>query len=167
MVCCKLWLITKSFIFLSSKTLKILIEQEKAAGEYSTIQRELDRKKYASLMKLIVPGDKYVDAEGKLAEMPSNVYTDKDMIHDRLIDRNIKHFSAAKETPQGINGFIYNALGPHGTSEFSDRVLDGNMTEEDKATFDLVEAKEIFQATSRPDLELAPEKWTTETIEKP
>ena len=99
MVCCKLWLITKSFIFLSSKTLKILIEQEKAAGEYSTIQRELDRKKYASLMKLIVPGDKYVDAEGKLAEMPSNVYTDKDMIHDRLIDRNIKHFSAEKETP--------------------------------------------------------------------
>ena len=101
-----------------------------------------------------------------MAEMPSNVYTDKDTIHDKLISRNIKHFSAAEDTPQGINGFIYNALGPHGISEFCDRVLEGNMTEEDKAAFDLVEAKELFQATSRPDPELAPEKWTTETIER-
>ena len=38
------------------------------------------------------------------------------------------------------------------------------MTEADKAAFDLIEAKELFQATSRPDPELAPEKWTTETI---
>ena len=67
-------------------------------------------------MRLIVPGDKYVDAEGNMAEMPSNVYTDKDTIHDKLIIRNIKHFSAAEDTPQGINGFIYNALGPHGIS---------------------------------------------------
>ena len=93
-----------------------------------------------------------------MVEMPSMVYTDKDIIHDRLISRNIKHFSAAEDTPQGINGFIYNALGPHRISDFSDRVLDENMTEEDKASFDLVEAKELFQATSRPDPELAPEK---------
>ena len=93
-----------------------------------------------------------------MAEMPSNIYTDKDMMHDRLIDRNIKHFSAAEDTPQEKNSFIYNALGPYGTSDFSDRVLDGNMTEEDKVAFDLVKAKGLFQATSRPALELAPEK---------
>ena len=40
------------------------------------------------------------------------------------------------------------------------------MTEEDKVSFDLVEAKELLQATSRPYPELAPEKWTTETIER-
>ena len=38
----------------AGKALKILIEQEKSAREYGTIQRELDRKKYASLMRLIV-----------------------------------------------------------------------------------------------------------------
>ena len=47
-----------------------------------------------------------------------------------------------------INGFIYNALGLYGISEFSDRVLDETMTEMDKAAFDLIEAKELFQATS-------------------
>ena len=42
----------------AGKALKILIEQEKFAREYGSIQRELDRKKYASLMRLIVPGEK-------------------------------------------------------------------------------------------------------------
>ena len=79
----------------AGKALKILIEQEKSAREYGSIQRELDRKKYASLMRLIVPGEKYVDAEGNMAETPNMVYTDKDNIHDRLITRYIKHFSEA------------------------------------------------------------------------
>ena len=110
--------------------LKILIEQEKVRKEYSVVQRELERKKYSSLKRLIVPGTKYIDAEGITQELPSNVYTDQETIHNLLIDRNIKHFSQAKDTPQGINGFIYNALGPHRTSDFSDRVLEGNMTED-------------------------------------
>ena len=41
------------------KALKILIEQEQIKGDYSSIQRELKQKKYASLTRLIVPGEKY------------------------------------------------------------------------------------------------------------
>ena len=94
------------------------------------------------------------------------MYTDKDKVHDLLIERNVKHFSLAENTPQGINGFIYEALGPYGTSEFSDRVLEDQMTEEDKAGFNLIEAKELFMATTRPDPQLPPEKWTSETLER-
>ena len=87
-------------------------------------------------------------------------------MHDLLIERNEKHFSLAEHTPQGINGFIYEALGPYGTSEFSDRVLEGKMTVEDKAGFDMTEAGEIFLATTHPAPQLPPEKWTSATLER-
>ena len=116
-------------------------------------------------MRLIVLGES-IDTEEDMAEMPSIMYTDKVSIHDRLIIRNIDHFSAAEDTLQGVNGFIYTALGPNGITDFSDRVLGGNMTEEDKSSFDLVGAKELFRTTSKPDPELALEKWTTETIKR-
>ena len=77
------------------KILKILIEQEQIKGEYSSIQRELERKKYASLTRLIVPGEKYQDSLGNTVESPCTVYTDKDIVHDLLIERNEKHFSLA------------------------------------------------------------------------
>ena len=76
---------------------------------------------------------------------------DKDKVHKLLIERNVKHFSLAEQTPQGINGFIYEALGPYGTSEFSGRVLEGKLSEKDKFGFNLIEAKELCMATSRPD----------------
>ena len=130
------------------KAYKILIEQEQIKRDYSSIQRELERKKYISLTRLIVPGDKNLDNTGNIVESPSTVYTDKDKVHELLIERNVKHFSLAEQTPQGINGFIYEALGPYGTSEFSDRVLEGKLSEEDKSGFNLIEAKELFVATS-------------------
>ena len=40
------------------------------------------------------------------------------------------------------------------------------MTEEDKSGFNLIEAKELCMATSRPDPQLPPEKWTSETLER-
>ena len=40
------------------------------------------------------------------------------------------------------------------------------MTDEDKACFDLIEAKELFMATPHPDSQLPPEKCTTETLER-
>ena len=83
--------------------------------------------------------------EGKMEELPGVVYTDKEQIHNLLVERNIQYFSLAEDTPQGINGFIYNALGPHGTSDFSDRVLNGNLVAKDKAGFELVEAEELFR----------------------
>ena len=98
------------------KALKILIKQEQIKGEYSSIQRELERMKYVSLTRLIVPGEKYQDALGNTVESPGTVYTDKDTVHDLLIERNEKHFSLAEHTPQGINGFICEAIGSYGTS---------------------------------------------------
>ena len=88
------------------KALKILIEQEQIKGEYSTIQRELERKKYVSLTRLIVPGEKYIDDTGESVKMPGTVYIDKDKVHNLLIERNEKYFSLAENTPQGINDFI-------------------------------------------------------------
>ena len=101
-------------------------------------------------MRLIVPGEKVTNTQGEEEELPSMVYTGQDKIHELLIERNITHFSKAKTTPQGINGFIYNALGPYGFSNFSDRVLKGEMTEEEKASFDMAEAAELFEAISKP-----------------
>ena len=117
-----------------------------------------------SLTRLIVPGEKYIDDTGESVKMPGTVYIDKDKVHNLLIERNEKHFSLAENTPQGINDFIYEALGPYGTSDFSDRVLEGQMTDKDKAGFDLIEAEELCIATSQPDPKLPPEKWTTETL---
>ena len=74
-------------------------------------------------MRLIVPRKKVINTQGEEEELPSMVYTGQDKIQELLIERNISHFSKAKATPQGINGFIYNALGPYGVSNFSDRVL--------------------------------------------
>ena len=72
------------------------------------------------------------------------MYTDRDTIHKLLINRNIKHFSQAEDTPQGLNGFIQVALGVDGTNAFSDRVLCGTMTEDDRAGFTLKEAEKYF-----------------------
>ena len=82
----------------AGKAFKILIEQEQSVREYGTIWRELDKKKYAYLMRPIVPGEDYVDAEGNMAEILNTVYIDKDNIHDRLISRNIQHFPEAEDT---------------------------------------------------------------------
>ena len=78
----------------------------------------------------------------------------------------MKHFSLAENIPQGINGFIYEALGPYGTSELSDRALEEQMTDTGKPGFGLIEAEELFRATSHPDSQLPPEKWTTKTLER-
>ena len=39
------------------------------------------------------------------------------------------------------------------------------MTEEDKSGFNMIEAKELFMVTTRPDPQLPTEKWTSETLE--
>ena len=83
----------------AGKTLNIIIEQEKIRKEYSDIQRELERKKFNALTRLIVPGEKYVDANGQEQERPGLMYTDRDTIHKLLINRSIKHFSQAEDTP--------------------------------------------------------------------
>ena len=70
---------------------------------------------------------------------------DGDTIHNRIIERNIKHFSSAESTPLGLNSFLNNAIGPHGTSEFCDRVLAGGLGETDKTDINFTKAYELLQ----------------------
>ena len=78
------------------KAVEVLIEQEQIKKEYSIIQRELERKKYASLTRLIVPGERLTDDNGNSLETPGTVFTDKNKVHNLLIERNVNHFSLAK-----------------------------------------------------------------------
>ena len=111
-----------------------------------------------SWTRLIVPGEKNINDEGNVAESPGIAYTEEDKVHHLLFERNVKHFSLAGKTPQGINWFICEALGPYDTSKFSDRVLERQMTKDNKEGFSLIEVEEIFLATSHPDPQLPPEK---------
>ena len=51
--------------------------------------------------------------------------------------------SAAKKTPLGKETYPNDVIGPHGTSEFCDRVLDGGLGEADKESDNYVEAYEL------------------------
>ena len=45
--------------------------------------------------------------------------------------------------------FLHKAIGPHGTSEFYDRVLDGDLGQADKEDITYVEAYELLQHIQR------------------
>ena len=107
----------------------MIINHEKIKREYNTIQTKLEINKYASYTWLIVPGDKYINAAGKMAKLPGIVYTDKDYIHKLSIKRNINRFSLVERIPQEIRGFIFEALELYGTNTFYDKVLEGKMTQ--------------------------------------
>ena len=47
--------------------------------------------------------------------------------------------------------FLCKALGDHNTVQFSDRVLSGNMIEEDSIYIELTELFKLLQAISRPE----------------
>ena len=102
---------------------KVLIEHEKVQATWRKINYYLKKGYMGPLVQLCVstPNSK-----------TSEVLTDGDDIHNRIIERNIKHFSSAESSPLGLNSFLHNAIGPHGTSEFCDRVLTGGLGEADK-----------------------------------
>ena len=51
-------------------------------------------------------------------------------------------------TPK-VEPFLYDAIGPHGTSEFCDRVLDGGLGEADREDINHVEAYELLKHIQR------------------
>ena len=59
------------------------------------------------LTRLIVPGEKTINDKGNVVESSSTAHTDKAKVQDLLIERDVKHFSLAENTSQGITGFIY------------------------------------------------------------
>ena len=91
-----------------------------------------------------MPDPTYLDTEEKEQELLATVHTEKEEIHNATIECNIQHFSKAEKTPQGINTFLYQALGDHGTSEFSNRILDRELTKTDEAKFQLSETFELL-----------------------
>ena len=52
------------------KTLHFFIEQEQIKGDYSAIQKEIERKKHVSLTKLIVPGETNINDTSNAVESP-------------------------------------------------------------------------------------------------
>ena len=73
----------------------------------------------------------------------------KILIQKVIINQNIKPFSEAENTPLGQGTFLHNAIGSHETSEFCDRVLDGEFSKVDKEDINYVEAYELLQHMHR------------------
>ena len=61
-----------------------------------------------------------------------------------LLKKNTNHFSAAENSPLGKGTFLHEAIGPHRTSKFCDRVLDSGLGEADKENINFVEAYELL-----------------------
>ena len=60
------------------------------------------------------------------------------------------------------------AVGPHGTSHFSDRVLEGTMTAEDRANINYQEAYELLDMMKRQEIREKPRnptEWINESID--
>ena len=135
----------------------------KAINAFARIHAARGKGRNSTLTRLIIPGPTYLNSEGKEQKLPSIVHTKKEEIHNAIIEHNIQHFSKAEKTPQGIKTFLYQALGDHGTSEFSNRILNGELTKTDKEKFQLSETFELLQATTRPT-NTTPNTWVTESI---
>ena len=62
------------------------------------------------------------------------IITKKEEIHEVIINYNIQHYSKPENSPFGLGTFLCDAIGPHGISDFVDRVLARKLTAEDKKT---------------------------------
>ena len=100
-------------------------------------------------------------------EGQKKVLTEGEEIQNVIIDHNIKHFSEAEHTPLGKRTFLYEAIGPHGTSEFCDRVLEGGLGEADRDSVNFAEAYELLQhmqLRKSPPIRRIPYQWITDAI---
>ena len=104
-----------------TKSYKTLIENELCKSKLRKIKYHLKSGNTEPLTRLLMT-----------TEEATCILTDGAEIQDAVIDHNIKHFSEAKDTPLGMGTFLHKAIGPHGTSEFCDCVLDGGLGETDK-----------------------------------
>ena len=98
-----------------------LLEHEQSRAKWRKIKYYLKEGDTEPLTRLLI-----------IENGQQKVLTDGGKIQEAIIDHNIEHFSAAENTPLGKGTFLHDAIGPHGTSEFCDRVLDGGLGEADK-----------------------------------
>ena len=75
-------------------------------------------------MNITKKGETTTTQSGAILTKLDTLYTTKSEVHDQIIKQNISHFSAAENTPVGLNIALYHAIGPRGTSLFCDRVLE-------------------------------------------
>ena len=138
-----------------TRSYKMLLKNEQCKAKWRKIKYYLQSGDTEPLTRLLVTkgGQQRILIDG--AE-----------IQDAVIDHNIKHFSEAEDTPLGMGTFLYKAIGPHGTSEFCDRVLDGGLGETDKEEINYVEAYELLQHMQRKKQQptRSPVQWIKDTI---
>ena len=112
-----------------------LIEHEKSRSQWRKIQHFLKRGITELLTRLL-----YQDS----IEGPAKIATDGEDIQNKIIDQNIKQFSTVEDSPLGKGSFLFEAISPHGTSDFCDRVLDGGLSPTDKEEMNFTEAMNFY-----------------------
>ena len=140
--------------------LRELINREKSKNTWRKIKRALDTSSRATLTKLIIP---------MLGTEEEKTITTKDEIHESIINYNIEHYSKPESSPFGLGQFLCDAIGPHGTSQFSDRILAGDLTEADRKEIQFEEAYELLQCMQYqelPNTVRRPATWITDSITK-
>ena len=128
------------------------MEKEKGKDKWRAIKRALERSLRDPLSTITIPGSSVTTASGAILTNPDITLTTKEDVQEAIIETNIAHFSAAEQTPIGLNTALFDAIGPHGTSAFCDAVLKAKLTEADKENIDFIEAYELLQMTARPAL---------------
>ena len=101
--------------------IKNLQEREELKRTHRHIRHALGKARNSSLLKLIVPPE-----HNKTQQ--STIHTTKEHIQSHIIDYNIMHYSKAESSPVGIGQPLYHKLGPHGTTDFCDKILHGELT---------------------------------------
>ena len=92
--------------------------------------------------------------DGTIQEDLPRVITDSKEMYETIIDRNIRHFSQAEQSPVGLGTPLSKLIGPTGTSAFCDRVLCGTMTQKDKESIPMQEALEMLEDIGKARLQV-------------
>ena len=80
----------------------------------------------------------------------------KEDIPNAIYEHNKEHYSKPEKSTFGLGEILRKAVGPHGTSQFSDRVPEGTMTEEDRVNINYQEAYELLEMMKRQDVREEP-----------
>ena len=123
--------------------LKELINRENSKNSWRKIKRALDKSEYSNLTKLVIL---------IAGEEEKKTITKKEEINEAIINYNIKHYSKPEDSPFGLGTFLCNAKGPHGTTEFSDRILAGELNSEDEKDIQFEESFELLNCMKYQDI---------------
>ena len=121
----------------TTRSYETLIEHEKNKAQWRKIKFYLSKGDTEPLTRLLVK-----------EQGITKVLTDGEEVQTAIID-NIKHFLAAEKTPLGKGTHLHDDIGPHGTSELCDQVLDSGLGEAGKEVINYVEAYELPQYMQR------------------